>query len=112
MRQRAVRLLRLRLRARRQERRQRVCERPWGFGEARAILRALRPCDARLDGPEIEGERVGVRRVLRAFGVEEPLLLAIRLDERDLVVGAARQAEVAERLRVYGENAAGGAVFG
>ena len=64
------------------------------FAEEHAILRALRAREARLDRAEIERQRVGERRsdVLRV--VEEPLLLRVRLDERDLRVGAAREAQV------------------
>jgi hypothetical protein len=44
--------------------------------------------------------------------VEEALLLVIGLDQRDLLFAAAGEAQVAQRLRVDGEDAAGRAVFG
>src|SRR4029079_394422 len=52
--------------------------------ERHTILRASRACQARLDGPEIEFERVGVRRIGCRIGAEQSLRLRIRLDESDL----------------------------
>ena len=57
-------------------------------------------------------QRVGVLRLGRARRVEEALLLAVRLDELDLRLGAAREAQVAERLGVDREDAARRAVLG
>ena len=45
-------------------------------------------------------------------GVEEALFAEVGLDERDVVFGAAGEAEVLQGLVVDGEDAAGGAVFG
>ena len=77
-----------------------------------AILRALGAGDAGLDGGEIELEGLGVLGFGRAGGVEEALLLVVGLDERDLLFAAAGEAEIAQRFRIDGEDAAGGAVLG
>ena len=39
-------------------------------------------------------------------------LLAVRLDKRDVLLVASRQAQILERLVVYGEEPTGGAVLG
>ena len=65
------------------------------------------PGERRLDVAEVELERVGVGGVLRALVVEYPLLLAVRLDERHALLRPAGELEVAERLRVDGEDPAG-----
>ena len=44
--------------------------------------------------------------------MKETLLFVICLDERDLLVAAAGETQVTQRLRVDGEDAAGCAVFG
>ncbi len=84
-----------------------------GVLEKHAILRALGAGDAGLNCREVEFDRVcGVFGFRRAGGVEEALLLVIGLDEGDLLVAAAGEAQVAEGFGVDGEDAAGGAVFG
>ena len=47
----------------------------------------------------------------RAFRVEEALFLVVGLDERDLLVAAAGELEVAQRLRIDGKDAAGRAIL-
>ena len=80
--------------------------------EEHAILRAFWTGDAGLDGGEVELEGLGVLGFGRGGGVEEVLLLVVRLDERDLVFAAAGEAQVAEGFGVNREDAAGGAVLG
>ncbi len=83
-----------------------------GFAQQDAVLRALGAGDAGLDGGQIEREGLRVLGFGRVGGVEEALLFEVGLDERDLLGGAAGEAQVAERLGVDGEEAAGGAVLG
>ena len=47
----------------------------------------------------------------RRGGVEEPLLFAIGLDQRDLLLAAAAETEVVQRLLIDREDAAGCAVL-
>ena len=61
---------------------------------------------------EIKRERGGVLGLRGVCGVEEALLAHIGLDQRDVLVGAAGEAEVLKGLVVDGEDAAGGAVLG
>ena len=77
-----------------------------------AILRALGPGHTGLDCAKIEFERLRVFGFRRAGRVEESLLLVIGLDQRDLFFAAAGEAQVAQRLGVDREDAAGGAVLG
>ena len=77
------------------ERAERVEERRLGVRERNAVLRAARPCERRLDGREIEFQHLGVRRLL-ARVVPEHVLLAVRLDEREPLLAAAGQAQVAQ----------------
>ncbi len=60
--------------------------------ERHAVLRPLRPGDARLHVAEIERERVGEQRLGRVVGAEEALLLRVRLDQRDVRVRRGRSA--------------------
>ena len=82
-----------------------------GLRQRHAILRALRAGEAGLDRGEIELEHVGVVGGLGAVHAPHALRLGIRLDQRDLLGGTARQLEIAQRLLVDGEDAAGAAVF-
>jgi hypothetical protein len=76
-----------------------------------AVLRALRPGDRRHDGGQVELEVLGERRLVA--GVEpKTLLLGVRLDQRDLLVGAPREPDVGDGLGVDGEDRAGGAELG
>jgi hypothetical protein len=83
-----------------------------------ASVSAMRSCGRRgpaIDGhhgAEVELDRVGEHRVGRLVGAEEPLLARVRLDERDLLLAAAREAEVVERLGVDREEAHRRAVLG
>ncbi len=70
------------------------------------------PGQAGLHRSQVQLQRVredGIRRRLRA---EEPLLLAVALDEIDLGRRASRLAQVARASLVHREEAAGGAVLG
>ena len=90
---------------------ERVEERLLRLAERHAVLRTARPGERRLDRREVELDdlRVG-RRLVRV--VPERVLLAVRLDERDPLGRAARQAQVAKRLGVDREEAARRAVLG
>ena len=93
------------------ERRQRRRERVARIAQRDPVLRAPRAGDRRLDGGEVELDDLRVRRLLLGV-VPEPVLLAVRLDERDLVLAAPGEPEVAERLVVDGEEPARRAVLG
>ena len=80
-------------------------------GQRHPVLRALRAGERRLDGRQVELEGLGVAG-LAARVVPEALLLGVRLDERDLLLGAAGEAQVGERLVVDREDRAGRAVLG
>ena len=56
----------------------------FAFDQRHAILRPPRTGEARLDRGEIELQRVGVDRVRRRVGAEQPLRARIRFDQRDL----------------------------
>ena len=71
------------------------------------VLGTLRPGDAGLDRAHVEGEGVGVRGRAAAGLAEQALGARVRLDQRDLRGGAAREAQVFDALRVDGEDAAG-----
>ena len=79
--------------------------------ERDAVLRATRAGERRLDGREVELDHLGVGRLL-ARVVPEHVLLAVRLDEREPVLAAAGEAQIAQRQVVDGEEAAGRAVLG
>ena len=93
------------------ERRQRRREGVARVAQRDPVLRAPWPGDRGLDAREIELDDLRVRRLLLGV-VPEPVLLAVGLDERDLVLAAAGEPEVAERLVVDGEEPARRAVFG
>jgi hypothetical protein len=88
-----------------------ACEGLLGLAQQHPVLGAPRPGEARLDVAEVELQGVGVDRLLGVRVVEEPLLARIGLDQRDLVLGAAREAQVAERLGVDREHHARGALL-
>ncbi len=77
-----------------------------------AVLRALGPGHRGLDLAEVELERVGVDRVGRARGPEQALGLVVGLDVADVLLVAAAEPQVGERLLVDGEEATGRAVLG
>ncbi len=71
------------------------------------VLRTARTREARLDRAEVELERLGIGRVRGALVVPEALLAGVGLDQLDLLLGAAREAQVAQRLGVDREDRAG-----
>src|SRR6185312_457390 len=72
--------------------------------ERHAILRPRRTGDRRLDAAEVELERVGEPQLgLRV--VPEQVLFRVALDELDVIVGTAGEAQVRQRLVVDGEEA-------
>ena len=77
------------------------------LAQRHAILRALRAGEAGLDRGEVELEHVGVVGGLGAVHAPQALRLGIGLDQRDLLRRAARQSQVAQRLLVDREDAAG-----
>ena len=58
------------------------------FGQRHAVLRALRPGDARHYAREIEFHLLGEGRLLGVLVVPEPLLAGIGLDELDQLLRA------------------------
>ena len=79
--------------------------------ERHAVLRAPRAGQARLDGREVQLERVGILGLRRLGRVEHPLRLGVSLDQLDQGRRPAGQLEVADRLGVDREQPAGRAVF-
>ncbi len=79
-----------------------------GLGEDDAVLRALRAGDGGDDRGEVELQLLGE---VRLGGRVQPqaLLLGVRLDERDLLLGAAGELEVVQGLVVDREDRGGGA---
>ena len=90
---------------------QRLAEHRLGRLQRHAVLRALRAGQRRLDGRQVELEGLGELRLGRRV-VPEAVLLGVGLDEGDLVVLAAGEAQVAQRLVVDREDRAGRAVLG
>ena len=82
---------------------QRAAERLLGLAQRDPVLRALRPRDRGHDGRQVQLEGLGVHR-LPGRVVPQPLLLGVRLDERDLLVGPPGELEVPQRLVVDGED--------
>src|SRR6185312_12167746 len=74
--------------------------------ELDAVLRALGAREGRNDFREVQRQSIRERR-LQLFIAEQTLSLAVRLDERDLVLGAAGEAQIVERAPVDGEEADG-----
>jgi len=89
---------------RRDERRERDVEAPGYVAQRHAVLRAARPREARLDGREVQGQRVRIHRLGRGRRVEQALLLHVGFDELQLLLGPPGELEVAKRLLVDGEN--------
>ena len=77
-----------------------------------AILRPPWPRHARLHGGQIELQRLRVLGFRGIRSMEQPLLLVVGLDERDLIFAATGEPQVAQRLRIHREDAAGRAVLG
>ncbi len=81
------------------------------IAERDAVLRPPRAGEAWLDRAQVQLQQlveIGIRRVVRA---EEPLLLAVSLDELDQVVIATREPQVGQRLLVHREESGRGAVL-
>jgi hypothetical protein len=96
----------------RPQRVERALERVPDLREADAVLRALRPREARLDRREVERQDLGVVRLGDAVPAEEALLPRVGLDERDARLGSPREPQVGDRRRVERERAARRAVLG
>ena len=77
-----------------------------------AILRALRPGHAGLNGCQVQLQRLRVFGLRRASRVEQSLLLVVGLDQGNLLLASAGQAQVAQRFGVHRKDAAGCAVLG
>ena len=80
-----------------------------------AVLRALRAGDRRHDGGQVELEVLGEHRLDVAVerGVQpHALLLGVRLDERELLLGATGEAQVVDRHGVDREDRGGRAELG
>ena len=80
--------------------------------ERDAVLRTLGPGERGLDLRQFELEDVGEDRVGRRLGAVEALRLAIGGDQRNLRGGPGGIGEIAQRIVVDREEAAGRAVFG
>ena len=86
--------------------------------DGRASRNGTRSCGRR--GParfgstidEIEFERVGEARFGRCVGAEHALRFGVRFDQRDLLVAAAGEAQIRQRLRVDREDRDRRTVFG
>src|SRR6185437_1134047 len=78
--------------------------------ERDAVLRPARTGERGLDVAEVELDNLRVPRVLAGL-VPEEVLVAVRLDERDALLGAAGEAQVVDRRLVDGEEATRGAVL-
>ena len=76
------------------------------------VLRPLGPGERGNDAAHVEPERVGEHRLGRIRIDPQPLFARIGLDQRDLVLLAAGEPQVVERLVVDPEEAAGRAVLG
>ena len=90
---------------------ERLAERGLRPCERDPVLRATRAGERGLDRREVELDDLRVRRRLRGV-VPEHVLLAVRLDERDPLVAAPGEAQVAECLLVDREEPTGRAVLG
>src|SRR5689334_8917562 len=81
------------------------------LGKRNAVLWTSRSGNTRLDSSEIELQYFRIGRVRRFFGVKEPLLLAIKIDQCDVFIAAPGHAQVAERFGIYRKDPAGRAVL-
>jgi hypothetical protein len=90
---------------------QRLPEHRLGRPQRDAVLGPLRAGQRRLDRGQVEFESLRVRRLDRLV-VPEVVLLGVRLDQGDVPVLAAGEAQVAQRLLVDREDRAGRAVLG
>src|SRR5262249_61330948 len=83
-----------------------------GIAQRNSLWRPRGPRQAGHHGREIEFQPVAVASLRGCRGMEHSLFLRVGFDELDERLRAAREAKVANRLGVYGENAASRAVFG
>ena len=74
-----------------------------------AVLRALRARERRDDRAQVQLQRLAVGRLLGVLVVPEALRTRVGLDDLALLLGAAREAHVADRLVVDREDRARGA---
>ena len=77
------------------------------LGQRDPVLRALGAGDRRDDVGQVQLDLIRERRLLGVLVVPQPLLLGVRLDQRDLLCRAARELEIAQRLGVDREDRAG-----
>ena len=96
----------------RQERGQRGLEGCLGATERHAVLRASGTRDAGFDIAKVELERVAEDGLRRGAVVEEPLRLHIGFDQRDPLLGTARQAQIVQGCAVHRKDRARRSVFG
>ena len=92
-------------------RRESFLKRVFRLRERDPVLRPFRPRDARLDGGEIQLQRVGEDRIGNCVGAEKPLLFAVGLDQLDELRRPAGEFEILERLRVRRKVTDGRAVL-
>src|SRR5919112_5666424 len=85
---------------------QRLAEGGLHVVEGDPVLRAARPGQARLDRLQVQVQRLREARLGRLVRAPEALLLAVVLDQLDELLVAARAAQIAERLDIYGEERA------
>ena len=88
---------------------QRAAEGGLGLGQRHAVLRALRAGERRDDRAQVQLQRLAVGRLLGVLVVPQALRAGVGLDDLALLLGAAREAHVADRLVVDREDRAGGA---
>ena len=89
---------------------QRLVEGARQLGHVHPILRALRPGQRRPHRAQVETQRAGVDG-LRFAIAPQALRLRVRLHQRHGLRRTTAQREIADRLVVHGEEAAGGPVF-
>ncbi len=88
-----------------------LAERSLGIRQQDPVLRALRTCDRGNNGSKIELDVLGEDGLFVGV-VPQTLFLGVRLDERELLVAAAGQAQVVDRFAVDREDRCGGTEFG
>src|SRR5260370_3224569 len=94
------------------QRRQRLRERLACLRQHDSILWAVGSGETGFDCCKIETQQLGVFRFGRIGVVKKSLLAGVRFDQRDLLVTAAGEFQVAQALFVNREDAAGGSILG